>query len=62
MESIKGPTGLDIVRSGLEETMVTATKNIVDIANNNNCSLRLAAWMYSIQKVANIYEESGISI
>ncbi len=42
--------------------MVTATHNVVDIAKANNCSLRLAAWMYSIQKVANIYEESGISI
>lgn len=48
MENIKGPSGLDIVRSGLEETMVTATHNVVDIAKANNCSLRLAAWMYSI--------------
>lgn len=50
------------MRSGLEETMITASKNVVDISNQLNCSLRLAGWVYSIEKVANIYEESGISI
>lgn len=57
-----GPEEVDLVRSGLEETMITATREIVEIWNNNPSipDLRTAAYVCAINKVATSYAELGI--
>lgn len=59
---IEGPDEDDIVYSGLEETMITATKEIVDVWKNNSDipDMRTAAYVVAINKVATSYAELGI--
>lgn len=57
-----GAEEVDLVRSGLEETMITATHEIVDIWQNNPAipDMRTAAYVCAINKVATSYVELGI--
>ena len=57
-----GADEVDLVRSGLEETMITATREIMDIwnANPNIPDMRTAAYVCAINKVATSYAELGI--
>jgi glutamate dehydrogenase (NAD(P)+) len=57
-----GADEVDLVRSGLEETMITATKEIMDIWNSNPLipDMRTAAYVCAINKVATSYAELGI--
>jgi glutamate dehydrogenase (NAD(P)+) len=57
-----GPEEVDLVHSGLEETMITATREIMDIWNNTPeiPDMRTAAYVNAINKVANSYAELGI--
>lgn len=57
-----GPDEVDIVRSGLEETMITATNEIIDAwkANPEVPDMRTAAYLVAINKVATSYAELGI--
>ncbi|HMP91692.1 MAG TPA: Glu/Leu/Phe/Val dehydrogenase [Phnomibacter sp.] len=57
-----GPEEIDLVHSGLEETMITATREIVDcwLANPSIPDMRTAAYVVAINKVANSYAELGI--
>ncbi len=57
-----GADEVDLVRSGLEETMITATREIMDIWNNNSSipDMRTAAYVCAINKVATSYAELGI--
>lgn len=57
-----GPDEVDIVRSGLEETMITATREIVEAWKNNPevPDMRTAAYLVAINKVATSYAELGI--
>ena len=57
-----GPDEVDLVHSGLEETMIAATREIMDIWNNNPDipDMRTAAYVNAINKVANSYAELGI--
>jgi glutamate dehydrogenase (NAD(P)+) len=57
-----GPDEQDLVHSGLEETMITATREIMDIWNNNPAipDMRTAAYVNAINKVATSYSELGI--
>src|SRR3954471_12631975 len=57
-----GADEVDLVRSGLEETMITATREIMDIWNSNNAipDMRTAAYVCAINKVATSYAELGI--
>ena len=59
---LHGADEVDLVRSGLEETMITATKEIMDIwhANPNIPDMRTAAYVCAINKVATSYAELGI--
>jgi glutamate dehydrogenase (NAD(P)+) len=52
----------DLVHSGLEETMITATKEIMDVwrANPAIPDMRTAAYISAINKVATSYAELGI--
>ena len=57
-----GPDEIDLVHSGLEETMITATREIMDIwkANPSIPDMRTAAYVCAINKVATSYAELGI--
>lgn len=57
-----GPEEVDLVRSGLEETMIAATREIVDIWQSNPAipDMRTAAYICAINKVATSYVELGI--
>ncbi len=57
-----GPDELDLVNSGLEESMVSAYHEIRETRNRQNepVSLRTAAFINAIEKVAVSYREMGI--
>ncbi len=57
-----GADEVDLVRSGLEETMIMATREIMDIWNSNPNipDMRTAAYVCAINKVATSYAELGI--
>ncbi|MCW3086747.1 MAG: Glu/Leu/Phe/Val dehydrogenase [Sediminibacterium sp.] len=57
-----GPEEVDLVHSGLEETMITATREIMDIWKNNPSipDMRTAAYVCAINKVGTSYAELGI--
>ncbi len=57
-----GPEEVDLVHSGLEETMITATREIMEIWVNNPTipDMRTAAYVNAINKVATSYGELGI--
>ena len=57
-----GPEEVDLVHSGLEESMITATREIMDIWLSNPLipDMRTAAYVNAINKVATSYGELGI--
>ncbi|MEP6713441.1 MAG: Glu/Leu/Phe/Val dehydrogenase, partial [Ferruginibacter sp.] len=57
-----GPEEQDLVHSGLEETMIAATREIMDIWHSNPeiPDMRTAAYVNAINKVATSYAELGI--
>jgi glutamate dehydrogenase (NAD(P)+) len=57
-----GPEEQDLVHSGLEETMITATREIMDLWKSNPSipDMRTAAYVTAINKVATSYAELGI--
>jgi glutamate dehydrogenase (NAD(P)+) len=57
-----GAEEVDLVHSGLEETMITATREIMDIWKKNPTipDMRTAAYVCAINKVATTYTELGI--
>ena len=62
-ELAKGPNEIDLVRSGLEETMIEAyheiLKTLLD-SSRKSLDTRLAAYVVAISKVALSYESLGI--
>ncbi len=58
----RGADEEDLVNSGLEETMISAYHQILEIRNNNSKvpDLRTAAFMNAINKIAVAYMELGI--
>ena len=57
-----GPDEVDLVYSGLEETMINATREVMDTwkANHDIPDMRTAAYVVAINKVATTYAELGI--
>jgi glutamate dehydrogenase (NAD(P)+) len=57
-----GPDEVDLVYSGLEETMIAATREVVEAWHSNPeiPDMRTAAYYVAINKVATTYEELGI--
>jgi len=57
-----GPEEVDLVHSGLEETMIAATQEVMGAwrANPQIPDMRTAAYVVAINKVANSYAELGI--
>jgi glutamate dehydrogenase (NAD(P)+) len=62
VDQLKGPTERDLVYSGLEEIMCNTMKDVMILANNENISLRIAAYKIAIMRIYNIYKEAGITI
>ena len=58
----KGPDEQDLVNSGLEETMISAYQELVDVKEKHPGvpDLRIAAFLDAIHKVARSYMELGI--
>lgn len=57
----KGGDEIDLVRSGLEETMITAYHSIMDVYFAEKTEdIRTAAFMCAIKKVANDYQTLGV--
>jgi len=59
---LHGPDEVDLVRSGLEETMINSTHEIMDCwkANPEIRDMRTAAFVVAINKVGTSYQELGI--
>ena len=59
---VRGPEEIDLVNSGLEETMVTAYRSIRDVHHTRvpKESMRTAAFIIAIKKVSLAYEQLGI--
>jgi len=59
---VHGPDEVDLVRSGLEQTMMEATNEIMNVwrANKDIPDMRTAAYVSAINKVATSYAELGI--
>jgi len=59
---VHGPDEIDLVRSGLEDTMIKATNEILDCWKNNPDikDMRTAAFVVAINKVGTSYKELGI--
>jgi glutamate dehydrogenase (NAD(P)+) len=57
-----GPDEVDLVYSGLEETMIAATNEIMNCWKSNSeiPDMRTAAYVVAINKVATSYSELGI--
>ena len=59
---VHGPDEIDLVRSGLEDTMIKATKEILQCWKENPeiKDMRTAAFVVAINKVGTSYSELGI--
>jgi glutamate dehydrogenase (NAD(P)+) len=59
---LHGADEVDLVHSGLEESMISATREIMEIWNANPeiPDMRTAAYVNAINKVATSYSELGI--
>ncbi len=59
---VKGADEIDLVRSGLEETMVNSLHQILEIKNQKKKikSLRTAAFVCALDKIASDYENMGV--
>jgi glutamate dehydrogenase (NAD(P)+) len=59
---VRGPEEIDLVNSGLEETMVSAYRNMREVHHSRvpNESMRTAAFIIAINKVALTYEQLGV--
>jgi glutamate dehydrogenase (NAD(P)+) len=57
-----GPEEIDLVNSGLEETMIRAYRAMREMHLNRapQESMRVAAFMIAIEKIATSYEQMGI--
>lgn len=59
---VAGPSELDIVYSGLEDTMVVAANECLSIAKELDVSFRVASFVAALRKIAVVYGDSGITV
>jgi glutamate dehydrogenase (NAD(P)+) len=55
-----GGSEADLVRSGLEDTMISAHQASFEVARRHDVDLRTAAYILAIDKIATVYAERGI--
>lgn len=58
----RGATELDLVYSGLEDTMVESVKETIKTADSFNVDFRTAAYINALTKIIRSYESAGITI
>ena len=58
----KGPGEKDIVYTALEEVMCTSTREVWMYAREHNLTMRKAAFVLSVGKIAQAYDDAGITI
>jgi len=59
---LPGASERDIVYSGLEEVMSTATHEVIEIAEAKNVDLRTAAYVLALTRLNDYYLTRGIEI
>ena len=59
---LPGASERDIVYSGLEEVMSSATQEVIEIAESKNLDLRTAAYVLAITRLNDYYNTRGIDI
>ncbi len=59
---VSGPSEVDIVYSGLEDTMNESLNQTVNTANRLKCSYREAAFVNALSKIATCYREAGLTM
>ncbi len=57
---VRGADERALVDSGLEDTMITAYREIVDVRDRHGIDMRTAAFVSAITKVGRIYQGAGI--
>jgi glutamate dehydrogenase (NAD(P)+) len=57
---VKGADEVDLVRSGLEESMINAYNITYNIAQEKNIDLRTAAFVNAVQLIGQDYQSMGI--
>jgi glutamate dehydrogenase (NAD(P)+) len=60
LDTLKGAGEIDLVRSALEDTMVTAYAQLLEVKAQHDTDLRTAALIIAIDKIAVSYGEMGI--
>jgi glutamate dehydrogenase (NAD(P)+) len=60
--AVQGPSELDIVRSGLEDTMAKGADETIKTANELSINYRTAAFVNALRKIETVYSEAGITI
>ncbi len=55
-----GPSEKQIVYSALQESMSSATTEIFNKSVTLNCSMRVAGYIFAIEKIAQSYQDAGI--
>ncbi|MEM1096089.1 MAG: Glu/Leu/Phe/Val dehydrogenase [Bacteroidota bacterium] len=60
LEAAHGADEIDLVNSGLEETMILAYRELRRLSHEKNVDLRTAAFVNAIEKVAVSYQAMGI--
>ena len=58
----KGPEEKDIVYTALEEIMAATVREVFELSEKMNCSMRTAGFVIAIGKVAKCYEETGFDV
>jgi len=61
-DQFKGPTEKDIVYTALEEVICSAADDVFNYAINNKTTTRKAAYCVTINKIAQVYKDAGITI
>jgi len=61
-ELMNGPSELEIVNSGLEDTMIIGVAETIKVAREMDCSYREAAFVVSVRKIANVYIDAGLTV
>lgn len=58
---VKGASEMDLVMSGLEESMISSFENLIKTRKDHNVpDLRTAAFVHSLNKIAASYMDLGI--
>lgn len=61
-EVTRGASDLELVYTGLDSILTIALRKVYDVAHKKNVSLRLGAYIFSIEKVYASYENAGLTL